>query len=89
MEGGGGMEMIALQAVKCAAVLRTLCGHRATRLLNPLVEERDGEERRGEERRGEERTHMHTRLVNTMGCSLLSCERHRALLVSLFLAPTQ
>ena len=64
------MEMIALQAVKCAAVLRTLCGHRATRLLNPLVEERDGEERRGEERRGEERTHMHTRLVN----GLLSLE---------------
>lgn len=37
------MEMIALQAVKCTAVLRTLCGHRATRLLNPLVQERDGE----------------------------------------------
>lgn len=45
------MEMIALQAVKCAAVLRTLCGRRATRLLNPLVEER--------ERRGED-THAHS-----------------------------
>lgn len=32
------MEMIALQAVKCMAVLRTLCGHRATRLLNPVGE---------------------------------------------------
>lgn len=45
--------MIALQAVKCTAVLRTLCGQRATRLLNPLVEERDGE---GEVRRA--RAHL-------------------------------
>lgn len=42
------MEMIALQAAKCAAALRTLCGHPATRLPNPPVEERDGE---GEESR--------------------------------------
>lgn len=74
------MEMIALQAVKCMAVLRTLCGHRATRLPNPLVEERD--------RGGEESAHIHAWLVNKMGCSLLSCKCNRALLVSLFLTHT-
>lgn len=58
------MEMIALQAVKCMAVLRTLCGHCATRLLNPLVEEQD--------RGGEESTWIHARLVNNTGYSLLS-----------------
>lgn len=41
------MEMIALQAVKCTAALRTLCGRRATHLLNPPVEEEEGEEGEG------------------------------------------
>lgn len=48
------------------AALRTLCGHCATRLLNPLVEERD--------RAGVESARIHARLVNNTGCSLLSCK---------------
>lgn len=73
----GGTEMIALQAVKCTALLRTLCGRCATRLLNPLVKKQD----RGES----ESSHMHAWLVNTRGGSLLSCGCHGALPVSLSL----
>lgn len=36
-----GMEMIALQAVKCAAVLRTLCGHTALHAF-PILSWRSG-----------------------------------------------
>lgn len=42
----------------------------------------------GAEWRGEESTCTHAWLVNTIGCSLLSCECNRALLVSLFLTHT-
>lgn len=75
-----GMEMIALQAVKCMAVLRTLCGHCTTRLLNPSVGERD--------RGGEESARIHAWLVNTTSGSLLSCKGNWALLVSHFLTHT-
>lgn len=66
------MEMIALQAGKCAAVSRTLCGRGATHVRNPPVEARDG--------RGEERACTRSACKYNALLSLLSCECNRALL---------